>query len=275
MKIAVIIPHRKAGARLERCLQSLIRQPKIEGADFEFITIDDNDGEDYGQDQELAHKIRDFDNRVLPLLNENAPGVSGARNTGIQWALHRHADYITFLDADDQWTEDGARNVVEAINANEPAPIIELDHLRHYIETGQTKIKHKTPTGTYTIATRTPYWPSVWNKIIAAPLIERANLRFVEGLQYGEDERFIIDALAVHNEIKHDGDHIALMRWFDNKQSLSRTKIRGDLLDHIATLQEALEEYPDKPEIARNICLIIAEHWQSPTFLAKFGGGEL
>lgn len=275
MKIAVIIPHKNAGERLERCLLSLIRQPKLEGADFEFLAIDDNDPEDYGPDHKLVNNIRDFDNRVVPLLNQEEPGVSGARNTGIIWALRRKADYITFLDADDQWTEDGARNIVEAIKENEPAQIIELNHKRHYTETGLTRIKHLQPSGTYTIANRPPYWACVWNKIIAAPLIERAGLRFPEGLQYGEDEAFMIDALAAHNEITTDGKHIALIRWFDNKQSLSRVKTRADLLNHTTALIDALGKHATNPEIAKNICMIIGEHWQSPTFMEKFGGGIL
>lgn len=271
MKIAVIIPHKNGGARLERCLASLQAQPEIEGIDFEFITVDDN--AKINIDWATVAKSKREDPRFVTLSNEKTPGVSGARNTGIDWAIRRGADYITFLDADDTWLPDGTIAIKNAITANEGAPIIELDHLRHYIELDKTVKKYTVPRCHYKFGTSNRAWCFIWNKIYTAQII--GNTRFVEGLQYGEDEVFNIDILAKHNEIAHDDRYIALKRYFDNKQSLSRTKDRIGLLAQNNALIDALNRHADKPEIAKNICMLIADHWQSPTYLAKFGGGTL
>lgn len=269
MKIGVIIPYRNGGARFERCLQSLRAQMPIEDCDFEFITVDDND--DFGEDWENARLASQADGRIIPLMNEKAPGVSGARNTGIQWAIHRHADWITFLDADDTWLPDGTIAIQNAIEANPDAQIIELDHLRHYVELDKTAKKYSVCRSRYKFGTSNRAWCFVWNKLYKTELIK--DVRFVEGLQYGEDEVFNIDVLAKHNEIVHDDRFIALKRYFDNKQSLSHIKDQNGLLAQNKALIDALMRHQDKPEITRDICMLIGEHWQSPTYLAKFAGG--
>lgn len=270
MKISVIIPHKNGGARLERCLASLQAQPEVEGVNFKFITVDDNPD---NCDEPIAKQNREADVRFLPLLNERTPGVSGARNTGIRLALAGGADYITFLDADDTWLPNAGEQLQQVIKANPDAKIIELDHLRHYVETGETRKKYALPRCTYKFGTSNRAWCFVWNKLYKADLIK--DIRFVEGLQFGEDEVFNIDVLAKHNKIIHDDRFIALKRYFDNKQSLSRTKDREGLLTQNDALIDCLNRHADKPEIARNICMLIGKHWQSPTFLQKFGGGAL
>lgn len=270
MKIAVIIPHKNGGARLERCLASLQAQTEIEGVNFKFITVDDNP---HCSDQPIVSQYRALDVRFLPLVNEKTPGVSGARNTGIHYAIDGGADYITFLDADDTWLPDATAQITRAIAANPAAPIIELDHLRHYVEIDKTVNKYAVPRCSYKFGTSNRAWCFVWNKIYTAQII--GSTRFVEGLQFGEDEIFNIDILAKHNEIIHDDRYIALKRYFDNKQSLSRSKDRNGLLAQNDALIDALNRHADKPEIAKNICMLIGEHWQSPTYLAKFGEGAL
>ena len=270
MKIAVIIPHKNGGARFERCLASLHAQTEIEGVDFIFLAIDDNIDD---RDRPIANQMTEADIRIRTLLNEKTPGVSGARNTGINWANRIGADYITFLDADDTWLPDATIAIKNAITANEGAQIIELDHLRHYVETNTTAKKYAVSRCNYKFGTSNRAWCFVWNKIYTAQII--GSTRFIEGLQYGEDEVFNIDILAKHNEIIHDDRFIALKRYFDNKQSLSRTKDRNGLLAQNDALIDALNRHADKPEIAKNICMLIGEHWQSPSYLDKFGGGIL
>lgn len=268
MKIAVIIPHKNGGARFERCLASLMKQPTVEGYDFEFITLDDNGGP--SEDIIIACSY-EHDRRFRARYNIRTPGVSGARNTGIKLALTSGADWITFLDADDTWLPDATIAIQNAIEANEGAQIIELDHLRHYVELNKTVKKYTVSRSRYKFGTSNRAWCFVWNKLYKTELIK--DVRFVEGLQYGEDEIFNIDVLAKHNEIVHDDRFIALKRYFDNKQSLSRTKDQSGLLAQNKALIDALMRHQDKPEIARDICKLIGEHWQSTSFLAKFAGG--
>ena len=272
MKITVIVPYRNASKHLARCLKSLVQQ---EG-DLQVITVNDNgnyDTEDYqiAQRAELLCPLR-----FLSLSNERAPGVSGARNTGL---IYANGDWITFLDADDTWLPDAMDQINKAI-ASAPADtdIIQLNHLRHYVEIGKTALRYDNQGGTYMPQGMPKQWFAVWNKLYnARHLIEEISLEFKEGLQFGEDELFNLQALDLANGHKiHHADHdtIALKRYFDNKQSLSRTRTREDLISHIRATEDALFTIRNSEvrDLARRT---IAEHWQGPTFIQAFSGEVL
>ncbi|WP_273277817.1 glycosyltransferase family 2 protein [Methanothrix soehngenii] len=89
--ISVVIPLYNKESHIARALSSVLNQTF---QDFEVIVIDD------GSTDGGAEVVRGFrDPRILLIQQENM-GVSAARNKGIQLAI---ADYIAFLDADDEW----------------------------------------------------------------------------------------------------------------------------------------------------------------------------
>ena len=267
MKITVIIPYRNASKYIGRCLASLIQQD----GDLQVITVNDNGSHDT-EDYQIAENAQ-VDVRFLNIDNERTPGVSGARNTGL---IYADGDWITFLDADDTWLPDAMDQLYQAI-ASAPADtdIIQLNHLRHYVESDKTALKFDNQGGTYTPQGMPKQWFAVWNKLInARHLIEETSLEFKEGLQYGEDELFVLQALDIANghKIHHAAhDTIALKRYFDNKQSLSRIRTREDLISHIRATEDALFTIHSSEvrDLARRT---IAEHWQTPTFIQAFSG---
>ena len=267
MKISVIIPYRNASKYIGRCLASLIPQD----GDLQVITVNDNGSHDT-EDYQIAENAQ-VDVRFLNIDNEKTPGVSGARNTGL---IYADGDWITFLDADDTWLPDAMTQLYQAI-ASTPADtdIIQLNHLRHYVENDKTVLKYDNHGGAYWPQGMPKQWFAVWNKLInARHLIEETSLEFKEGLQYGEDELFVLQALDIANnhEIHHAAhDTIALKRYFDNKQSLSRVRTREDLISHIRATEDALFTIhsAEVRDLARRT---IAEHWQGPTFIQAFSG---
>lgn len=90
MKISVIIPAYNAAAWIERAIDSVLCQSQ---AADEIIVVDD------GSTDDTAQKVRSYGDRVILMPQANA-GVSAARNVGIRAAT---SDWITFLDADDEW----------------------------------------------------------------------------------------------------------------------------------------------------------------------------
>ena len=94
-KLSVIIPVYKVENYLERCVKSVLKQ---DYRDLEIILVDDGSPDRCPQ---ICDNLASADPRVRVIHKPNG-GLSSARNAGIQIAM---GEYITFLDSDDQWTE--------------------------------------------------------------------------------------------------------------------------------------------------------------------------
>ena len=262
--ISVIVPMWNSAYWLGRCIDSLTAQK----GDMEFILVDDrsNDRSKY-----YALTRADYDDRIKVLGNEHRDGVSGARNTGLD---HARGEWVTFLDSDDAMLHD-AFEVYERMQRLDPtANIIQANHLRHYAKTGRTVMKYSNDRGVYDLRRLPQCWCMVWNKLIRRSFIENNNIRFVEGLQYGEDEIFNLELLARDNRIFHTKRNTAtITRHFDNKQSLSRIKDKRGLIAQAHALESFIMR-TDSIEARMAACKLLSEHWSSPTYIKAFGGTD-
>ena len=94
MNFSVIIPLYNKADTVERAVRSVFKQTC---RNFEIVVVDD------GSMDNGAEKVQQFhDSRILLIRQENG-GVSAARNMGIANATY---DYVTFLDADDEYLPD-------------------------------------------------------------------------------------------------------------------------------------------------------------------------
>ena len=100
--ISIIIPTYNNAELLERCLSSISRQAVSE---WEAIIIDDGSTDSTAV---LCKKYCEKDDRFRYDYQSNS-GVSAARNKGLDLC---RGDYVTFLDADDYFTED-ALSIIE------------------------------------------------------------------------------------------------------------------------------------------------------------------
>ena len=255
--ISVIIPYKDAERFISRCANSLI----VQDGDFEFIFVNDN-FQDGGYDEYTLKK--DFDDkRIVMLNNEHAQGVSGARNTGIE---HARGEWLTFLDVDDvMLPNDG--ELYQRIMAEAEADIYQFNHYRYYVEISKRALKFTNPAGFYGMEHLPHQWFMVWNKIIRHDLLD--DVRFKDGIQYGEDELFILDCLIKARKI-YCSTEVGIMRYFDNKQSLSRMKTADDVLNQIINLTQFFIEHDD-PEVRNMMFKILSEHWTSKTWCEAFG----
>lgn len=90
-KISVIVPVYNVESYLADCLDSILKQSFM---DIEVICI--NDGSSDGS-LEILEKYAKKDSRIQIVSQENQ-GLSGARNTGIEYATGK---YLCFVDSDD------------------------------------------------------------------------------------------------------------------------------------------------------------------------------
>lgn len=245
--ISLIVPFKNARPWLKRCLDS------IKG-DFEVIFVDD------GSTDNGREIVERYD--VILLDNERTPGVSGARNTGID---HATGDWVTFLDADDELA-DGA---FEAFSKVTSGNIHQFNHIRRYGFKATRKFDNKA--GLYRINDLPEAWWGVWNKLYKREFLE--GLRFKEGLQYGEDGLFALTTFAKDHRIRCH-EEATVVHHFDNKKSLSHVKTAEDLFTQIHAYEEFLLEQDD-PEMRRAVCLTIADLWENPRMLRLMSSTSL
>lgn len=225
MKISVIVPFYNSKEWLERCCESL----KQDG-DFEVILVDDFSSDN---GKEIAESY-DF----IVLENKHNKGVSGARNTGIDYAS---GEWITFLDADDEMLPNSYKTFAKAIR---DANIIQLSHRR--LKCGSER-KAGCIEGTYSLDNLPNYWWGVWNKLFRADFIK--DIRFDETLQYGEDGMFVLECLKKDGKIYHAERELATtLHRFDNSESLSHSKTPEDVINQCHAYEEFLMKQ-DNPKL--------------------------
>src|SRR5690606_15386486 len=110
---SVIIPVYNKLPHLDRSVQSVLNQTY---SNFELILVDDasTDGS--------REKLRTFSDERIKVYYRDHPGAGGyaARNLGIEKATY---DWISFLDADDEWTPDYLLTVSEIIKEQKDAEL--------------------------------------------------------------------------------------------------------------------------------------------------------
>lgn len=240
MKIAVIIPYLpedSTEALCERCKDSL-------DSHFEVI-------------------------RCVDYFRE---GVSKMRNRGLQivFTSYPDIDYITFLDADDTYAPDAYEQMVKAIEEAPNAPIIQMNHVREFPD-GRTQQRMWNRRGTYTLDNLPQLWVSSCNKVIKTELIK--DIRFIEGLNHGEDEIFILNCLAKARRLYHS-ERIALHYHKDNPNSLSTITSLKDLLGEQKALCEFADAHKDDPELLRAVRQRQSELWNNACYKRVFGGAQ-
>lgn len=256
--ISIITPFKNAEDWIGRCCKSMLDMRD----GFEFILVDDGSTDASCDIAELYVKHA---NNIWIIDNKCYPGVSGARNTGIEEAS---GEWITFLDADDYLAPEAAITLRRAADLN--ADIVQMDHHRYYTSIDKLVCKYKNEPGEYRPRDLPDLWCMVWNKLYRRSFLDD-DLRFLEGMQYGEDELFNLECLAKAGRI-FCIDGCATVHCFDNKNSLARSKTPAKLWKQIQELEDFLESQED-PEIRKAVCRILSEHWRSETYETIIGQG--
>lgn len=251
MTISIITPYKDSARWLPVCVNSLMVQP----GDFEFILVNDG-SKDNGP--EIVEGFALIDERIRPFENERAPGVSGARNTGLDNA---RGDYITFLDADDELRPDAWEIFENATRLGED--IVQFNHLRYYSKTNKNAMKYTNEGGPFIFPNVPVHWFGVWNKLFRAEFLE--DIRFNEALQYGEDGYFVLECLRKCGRIYHAPKaSTTVTHRFVNKSSLSKSKTLNDVTKQTTEYFRLLDPEGD-PAFNRFVCMELARLWTAVT----------
>lgn len=92
--ISVVIPLYNKEKYIERCIHSVLNQTF---QNFEIVIVND------GSTDNSVFKVENIHDQRIQIIHQPNSGVSAARNEGIK---NSRFDYIAFIDADDEWTND-------------------------------------------------------------------------------------------------------------------------------------------------------------------------
>lgn len=105
-QVSIIIPTYNRVKLLHSAITSVLNQTF---QDFEILVIDDASTDNT---REVISRYRDT--RIKYIHHEVNKGEAGSRNTGI---LHSHAEYIAFLDDDDEWLPEKLQLQIDLFNS--------------------------------------------------------------------------------------------------------------------------------------------------------------
>ena len=250
--LSIVIPVYNKAPFLRRCLDSLVAQTD---KDAQIIVIDDGSTDDSGK---ICDEYKQYGFEIYHTKNN---GVSEARNLGIKKSK---SEWITFLDADDKYTKD-AIDIMKRTGAEDVNDIVQFGQYRH-LNDGRV-VERNWGMGAYGYTEVKRQWVGVWNKMYKASLIK--DIRYIKGLQFGEDEMFNIECLLKNRTLYHSRCNI-VHHYFDDLNSLCRAeglprqKLER-LIKELRKKKETLESQEEKDWIDS----IIKRHYASPTFTSR------
>ena len=189
--ISIISPIYKAESYLDRLINSALNQTYPH---FELILVDDGSPDRSG---EICDAFAAKDSRIKVIHKENG-GVSSARNAGIEIAT---GEWCCFVDSDD-WVEACyLRNFVNCIE-DDVDHVLQGFNIHNTLESNikTCKLICKTFNNACELVVFLKNAPLVhngflWHRIFRRNIIEKYNIRFIEGLSFAEDGCFCFEYL--------------------------------------------------------------------------------
>lgn len=237
MELSVIIPTYKPGEYIKDCLASLLKQ-SLNPAKFEVIIILNGCGEPY------LSAIKAFFQENSPafqvvLRQTDVPGVSNARNMGIDMAKGK---YITFIDDDDWLSENCLENLIKSVR-DERSSIGVANVINYREATGEyckdwmtNAYERCQKEKKVTLLSGRSFFSTPWGKIIPRELI--GDNRFDATFKQGEDALFMASISKRVGEIRLASSDTIYYRRL-RKASAGRNRTKWSILKDSSRLSLA------------------------------------
>ena len=193
IRLSVIVPVYNVAPYLRACLDSAaiaIRQAEVPA---EIICIDDGSTDDSGLILDEYSKIKDVKCVSYKILHQDNAGVSLARNAGLDIAT---GEWVMMLDGDDRWAPDLVAKLFEIVKKVPDCDAVgfsaqRIDEHGNVISGRSCGINYCETTGDEILldgkgAMSHFIWSSC-DKIYRRSVIEKSHLRYIAGMQLGED----------------------------------------------------------------------------------------
>lgn len=191
---SIIIPVYNSEKTIEKSLKSVFNQTI---QDFEIIVVNDGSTD---HSLEILNKYKTAHSNMT-IINQKNAGPGMARNNGIKIAK---GEYISFLDADDYWSEDFLEVVLAASN-NKSADYIYIEMVKETVDgkiIGKTNVARNKDLSKQQMICRQMTGKMPWgmSKVIKREIISKCGGKFME-LTVGEENIFSFEALKASKNI--------------------------------------------------------------------------
>jgi glycosyltransferase involved in cell wall biosynthesis len=244
--VSIIVPIFNAESHLEQCVDSLLGQSY---SNLEVILVDDGSTDASG---ELCNLFRHRDDRVRVIHSENN-GVSSARNMGIRAS---RGDFLQFVDSDDFVAPTMTAVLVSGhLTAKADCTMtgyVEVDSLsgaeRRYQWDGPGSFDRHSFLEAFPALRNGRMINYCWNKLFNAAIVVESGLEFSVGMDYGEDQIFVLNYLSQCETIivLSDTPYVHILN--ENVDSLSR-RFQPKMYDFVqlemSTIHGLLREAPE------------------------------
>jgi glycosyltransferase involved in cell wall biosynthesis len=186
-KISVIVPVYNAEPYLHKCIDSILSQTFT---NFEVLLIDDGSPDLSGK---ICDTYKTNDDRVRVFHKENG-GASSARNIGLDNAV---GDWVCFVDSDD-WIEHHCLETVYKCVMEDQLDCLQFSFKR-IDKYGNVIIVESAETSVMALQDyikKGVFCFRAGGTLLNKNIIDTIKLRFIEGLNLGEDQIFMLTALA-------------------------------------------------------------------------------
>ena len=236
--ISVVIPAYNVEKRLDRCLESVCGQ---NWTNLEIIVVNDGSRDGTGARlDEWAAK----DDRIQAIHQENA-GVSQARNRGMSLC---RGEWIRFVDADDLLPQGSLeKQYSRAVREESDLVLGGYEHKFGDVDRvcNLAKRDDTVSCDEYLLFLKkhghTFFCGALWNKLFRRELIERGNVRFRDGLTFGEDFYFVCEYLKEAERVSFSTD--VVYRYIRHPDSMTFTQAMDAVIHPIRNGKVKLSLY--------------------------------
>lgn len=238
-KISIILPVYNTEVYLPECIESILAQTF---SDFELLVINDGSADRSG---DICEQFALKDSRIKVFHQENK-GVSAARNLGLDNAA---GEYIMFCDSDDivmpEWCAE-LLNLAETTESEVMCGYYEIydeyEKERLFSEVEDITVLYE---NMYIYSYTAGFSPFLVIRIFRKEIIEKNNIRFIEGRQLSEDALFVLEYYTFADHKKFSILNKPLYKYRFLKDSLTH-KYKTD------EFQKALLPYKERKRLIFN-----------------------
>ncbi|MBR4124802.1 MAG: glycosyltransferase family 2 protein [Victivallales bacterium] len=268
--VSIIIPCHNAAKTVLNAVSSVTSQ-HIDN--FEIVLVNDASEDDFaGVVHEFIQKNPQV--KVVLISHEKVQGVSTSRNDGVNAAS---GDYVTFLDADDEFEHDCLKSLLDTADSQEADMICCNIRMIHPDNNSRPQVKFSSEGQSVSFSCldsvafvkHLPFFDSSCAKLFRRSLIQSSGLCFKHELPFGEDTLFACCFALMANRIVILPNYCGY-RYLLHQDSCSA---KVDIKIRLASLRQLLLELEKvTPQHLKNILLRKSSEYLWT--IRKFGGKE-